>query len=162
MHVASVVQMIHMIMHHGGLLRKKVVDDLMMLAGYIAAAIHDFEHGGVNNDFLIQTRDKLAVTYNDISPLENHHLAAAARLMSETRYRFIEVSLAGLVSPANLTWRQVQVPPLNLRRFSSALGELGQSCINGLIEVSQRLVDLPGGREVCGPMISGWAESVIC
>ena len=93
LHVASVVQMLHMIMHHGGLLRKKVVDDLMMMAGYLAAAIHDFEHGGVNNDFLIQTRDKLAVTYNDISPLENHHLAAAARLMGDPRYRFNEVCM---------------------------------------------------------------------
>ena len=91
LHVASVVQMMHMIMHHGGLLRRKVCDELMMLACYIAAAIHDYEHGGVNNDFLIQTRDKLAVTYNDISPLENHHLAAAARLISEPRYRFTEV-----------------------------------------------------------------------
>ena len=91
LHVASVVQMMHMIMHHGGLLRRKVCDELMMLACYIAAAIHDYEHGGVNNDFLIQTRDKLAVMYNDISPLENHHLAAAARLIGEPRYRFTEV-----------------------------------------------------------------------
>ena len=81
----------HMIMHHGGLLRRKVCDELMMLACYLAAAIHDYEHGGVNNDFLIQTRDKLAVTYNDTSPLENHHLAAAARLIAEPRYRFVEV-----------------------------------------------------------------------
>jgi len=92
--VASVVQMLHMIMHHGGLLRRRVFDELMMLACYIAAAIHDYEHGGVNNDFLIQTRDRLAVTYNDISPLENHHLAAAARLMSEPKYRFTDVGLA--------------------------------------------------------------------
>ena len=93
LHVASVVQMIHMIMHHGGLLRRKVFDELMTLACYIAATIHDYEHGGVNNDFLIQTRDKLAITYNDISPLENHHLAAAARLMSDPRYRFTDVSM---------------------------------------------------------------------
>ena len=91
LHVANVVQMMHMIMVHGGLLRRKVFDDLMTLACYIAAAIHDYEHGGVNNDFLIQTRDKLAVTYNDISPLENHHLAAAARLMGDPRYRFTDV-----------------------------------------------------------------------
>ena len=92
LHVASVVQMMHMIMVHGGLLKRKVFDDLMTMACYLSAAIHDYEHGGVNNDFLIQTRDKLAVTYNDISPLENHHLAAAARLMADPRYRFTDVS----------------------------------------------------------------------
>ena len=97
----------HMIMVHGGLLRRKVFDDLMTLACYISAAIHDYEHGGVNNDFLIHTRDKLAVTYNDISPLENHHLAAAARLMGDSRYRFTDVrSLCCLPSTGHV-WKHL-------------------------------------------------------
>lgn len=93
LHVASVVQMMHMIMVHGGLLKRKVLDELATLGCYIAAAVHDYEHGGVNNDFLIQTRDSLAVTYNDISPLENHHVAAAGRIMGNPGYRFTDVRL---------------------------------------------------------------------
>jgi hypothetical protein len=36
---------------------------------------------GVNNDFLVKTKDTLAITYNDRSPMENHHAAAAWSLL---------------------------------------------------------------------------------
>ena len=48
---------------------------------------------GTNNDFLIKTRDPLAITYNDQSPQENHHLAAAFRLMLRREYNFFEASM---------------------------------------------------------------------
>ncbi|GAX78429.1 hypothetical protein CEUSTIGMA_g5870.t1 [Chlamydomonas eustigma] len=56
---------------------------------YVAAIVHDFEHRGVNNDYLIRTGDPLAIRYNDISPMENHHLAAAFQLLNENQYAFI-------------------------------------------------------------------------
>ena len=49
---------------------------LVRLAALIAAAIHDLDHPGVSNTFLIKTKNPLAILYNDQSPLENHHLAA--------------------------------------------------------------------------------------
>lgn len=39
-----------------------------MLASYLAAVLHDYEHKGLNNDFLVRAGDDLAFTYNDISP----------------------------------------------------------------------------------------------
>ena len=42
-----------------------------------AAIVHDFDHPGVNNDFLIKTRHMLALTHNDSSPLEAHHISSA-------------------------------------------------------------------------------------
>jgi hypothetical protein len=51
--------------------------------------VHDFEHGGLTNDFLVNSLDLLAVRYNDRSPLENHHLAAAFTLMRKPEYDFI-------------------------------------------------------------------------
>jgi hypothetical protein len=47
----------------------------------VAAICHDIGHPGVNNNFLINTKDKLAVRYNDRSVLENHHASRAAYLM---------------------------------------------------------------------------------
>ncbi len=50
--MASVVQLTHMLMTHGGVMKAKVVDELTLLASIMAASVHDFGHGGVNNDFL--------------------------------------------------------------------------------------------------------------
>ncbi|KAJ3020338.1 cAMP-specific 3',5'-cyclic phosphodiesterase 4D [Thoreauomyces humboldtii] len=52
-----------------------------VLAFYIAAAIHDYDHPGVNNHFLIATSDPRALLYNDKSVLENHHCASAFKVM---------------------------------------------------------------------------------
>lgn len=44
---------------------------------------------GLNNDFLIKTHNDLALTYNDISPLEMFHSAASAKVLRT--HRFMEV-----------------------------------------------------------------------
>ncbi|DBA72255.1 TPA: putative 3',5'-cyclic phosphodiesterase pde-3, variant 2 [Trebouxia sp. C0005] len=93
-HVASVVQMTHMLMCHGGVLASQALTQRQQLATYFSALVHDFEHGGVNNDFLIKTYHPLAITYNDQSPLENHHHAAAIRVLLQPEHRYIpEVKL---------------------------------------------------------------------
>ena len=92
-HVASVVQMTHMLMVHGGILKSKAMDRLQQLGTYWAATVHDFEHEGVNNDFLVKTAHPLAITYNDSSPLENHHLAASSRVFRQPECCFFPVSL---------------------------------------------------------------------
>ncbi|KAL0024748.1 hypothetical protein WJX79_001370 [Trebouxia sp. C0005] len=87
-HVASVVQMTHLLLHQGGV--AKVMTDSQICSTYYAALIHDFEHLGVNNDYLIKTFHPLAVMYNDISPLENHHVAAAVRVMFRPECMFCQ------------------------------------------------------------------------
>lgn len=44
---------------------------------------------GLNNDFLVRVSDDLALTYNDASPMENHHVAAAFRLARRPSYNFM-------------------------------------------------------------------------
>ncbi len=50
---------------------------------YIGAACHDYEHPGVNNIFLVNTLNKLAIIYNDKSPLENHHVSGSFKITKE-------------------------------------------------------------------------------
>ena len=50
-----------------------------MLCLLIAAVCHDVDHPGTDNDFEISTGSELAITYNDMSVLENHHAATCFR-----------------------------------------------------------------------------------
>ncbi|KAJ3326578.1 High affinity cAMP-specific 3',5'-cyclic phosphodiesterase 7A [Blyttiomyces sp. JEL0837] len=68
---------------------KSIFTDLETLAIYLAAIIHDFDHPGVNNNFLIAAGDKKAILYNDKSVLENHHCAAAFEVLSRPQCAFL-------------------------------------------------------------------------
>ncbi|KAJ3322479.1 tRNA N6-adenosine threonylcarbamoyltransferase [Boothiomyces sp. JEL0866] len=46
----------------------------------IASAVHDLDHPGINNNFLVQMNHPMAVLYNDIAVLESHHVARAFEL----------------------------------------------------------------------------------
>ena len=87
-HASDVLQTFHMIVCQGGLI-PGYVDPLTHLACLLAAIVHDYEHRGLTNDFLINSGDDLAVTYNDSSPMENHHLAAAFRLLKTQGFDFL-------------------------------------------------------------------------
>ncbi|DBB07279.1 TPA: hypothetical protein ACH3X3_008783 [Trebouxia sp. C0006] len=94
-HVASVLQMAHMLLTHGGIRQSNAMGMQEVYGTYWSAITHDFEHGGLNNDFLIRTYHPLAICYNDQSPLENHHLAAASRItILEFRHVFGALELA--------------------------------------------------------------------
>ncbi|XP_028662984.2 cGMP-inhibited 3',5'-cyclic phosphodiesterase 3A isoform X1 [Erpetoichthys calabaricus] len=63
---------------------------LELMALYVAAAMHDYDHPGRTNAFLVATSAPQAVLYNDRSVLENHHAASAWNLfMSRTEYNFL-------------------------------------------------------------------------
>lgn len=47
----------------------------------ISAVAHDLDHPGVNNIYLVNSRHPLAVTYNDLSVLENKHAATLYQLI---------------------------------------------------------------------------------
>uniref|UniRef100_A0A0N5D4C0 3',5'-cyclic-nucleotide phosphodiesterase n=1 Tax=Thelazia callipaeda TaxID=103827 RepID=A0A0N5D4C0_THECL len=56
------------------------VQEMHATAALIAAAVHDLDHPGRGNAFLINTQQPLALLYNDQSVLENHHVALAFQL----------------------------------------------------------------------------------
>mmetsp|Transcript_5088 Transcript_5088/g.11290 ORF Transcript_5088/g.11290 Transcript_5088/m.11290 type:complete len:1032 (-) Transcript_5088:502-3597(-) len=60
------------------------------LATLLAAAIHDFEHVGLSNDFLVKTDNERAIRYNDRSVNENHHVAAAYAVMRRPECNFLD------------------------------------------------------------------------
>ncbi|KAM9831495.1 3',5'-cyclic-AMP phosphodiesterase 4C-like [Neosynchiropus ocellatus] len=80
-HAADVVQSTHVLLSSPAL--EAVFTDLEIVAVLFASAIHDVDHPGVTNQFLINTSSELALMYNDASVLENHHLAVGFKLLQE-------------------------------------------------------------------------------
>ena len=61
------------------------LEPLHILALLVAAVGHDVDHPGLNNAFLCASNDTLAMRYNDLSVLENHHAATTFEILAEKR-----------------------------------------------------------------------------
>ena len=56
-----------------------------------SAVIHDVDHPGLNNSFAIKTCSPLAILYNDVSVLENHHVSLGFSIMkSSSEYDILD------------------------------------------------------------------------
>ncbi|KAL3867914.1 hypothetical protein ACJMK2_040758 [Sinanodonta woodiana] len=80
-HAADVTQSTHVLLSVPAL--ENVFTDLEILAAIFGCAIHDVDHPGLSNQYLVNTCSELALMYNDESVLENHHLAVAFKLLQE-------------------------------------------------------------------------------
>ncbi|XP_054709591.1 cAMP-specific 3',5'-cyclic phosphodiesterase 4C-like [Uloborus diversus] len=80
-HAADVTQSVHVLLLMPAL--ESVFSDLEVLAILFSAAIHDVDHPGVTNQYLINSSSELALMYNDESVLENHSLAVAFKLLQD-------------------------------------------------------------------------------
>ena len=59
----------------------KFISPIETLACIIAGLAHDVGHPGLTNRYLIQTRDSMAIQFNDISVLENMHCSVIYQLL---------------------------------------------------------------------------------
>jgi len=81
-HAADVVQSVHVLLLSPAL--QSVFTDLEVLTALFSAAIHDVDHPGLTNQYLINSSSELALMYNDESVLENHSLAVAFVLLKDS------------------------------------------------------------------------------
>jgi len=56
----------------------------------VAAAVHDVGHPGLNNAFQINAQTDLAITYKNVSVLENHHASHALKKMEENNEKNVD------------------------------------------------------------------------
>ena len=89
-HGADVCQTLYYYAYQCDLLTKLQLDDIEMFCLIIGAACHDFEHPGLNNSYLIETQHEYAIIYNDISVLENHHVAATFGILVNDKYNIFK------------------------------------------------------------------------
>jgi len=84
-HAASVMHAMHALLEHGGIneatspafIPETEGGQLERLACLLAAAVHDYDHLGLSNDFLVRTDNARALMYNDQHVNEHHHVSAA-------------------------------------------------------------------------------------
>ena len=81
-HICAVSQTTSAIIGDNNLSGK--LSDLEKFTLIISALLHDLGHPGKNNAYQVNAGTELAVIYNDISVLENHHCATSSRLMVES------------------------------------------------------------------------------
>lgn len=86
-HGADVTQSINVLLSSPSL--KGVFTDMEIFAAIFAACIHDVDHPGYTNQYLINTNSELAIMYNDESVLEQHHLAVAFKLLQDPNCDFL-------------------------------------------------------------------------
>ncbi|XP_076354888.1 high affinity cAMP-specific and IBMX-insensitive 3',5'-cyclic phosphodiesterase 8A-like isoform X9 [Tachypleus tridentatus] len=77
-HAADVMQATALFLQKPRL--KAIFDPLDEVISLIAAVVHDVNHPGKNSAFLCNTKDELAILYNDLSVLESYHAARAFKL----------------------------------------------------------------------------------
>lgn len=70
-----------------GLEQKCALDNNELTALFVAACCHDYDHPGVNNSFLVNLHDPIALRHNDISVLEQHHIASSFEVMHRDSQR---------------------------------------------------------------------------
>lgn len=75
-HAADVVQNLFFMLRKQDVESMCQLSPLEVLCTLISGAAHDMDHPGTNNLFEIKNRSKLAILYNDVSVLENHHAAS--------------------------------------------------------------------------------------
>ena len=82
-HAADLTQTCYSFLTQGNMMEIAAIDDMQLAAIIIGGSIHDYDHPGFNNVYLIETNDELAFKYNDVSVLENHHLACSFAILKE-------------------------------------------------------------------------------
>jgi hypothetical protein len=81
LHAADIAHTSYIYFRYGLIHEIAKLDTSMICAVIMSCICHDYKHPGVNNNYLIDTNDDIALNYNDISVLENMHISEAFKLM---------------------------------------------------------------------------------
>jgi len=121
-HAADVTAIVYYLWSNLRSTMKDFVAQVDVLLGVLAGAMHDVGHPAVNNDFLVKTKDALALRYNDQSVLENYHVATSFELMHERGVDLLAHKL-GAMPPTSALRRRIidMVLATDMARHKQAL-----------------------------------------
>lgn len=79
-HAADVMQATGVFLQQLSKKEPNLLDEQDEATALLAAAAHDIDHPGKSSAFLCNSKDKLALLYNDMTVLESHHAAMTFQL----------------------------------------------------------------------------------
>ena len=146
LHAADMVQTILLYTIYGNLQKLLDLNEIDLVSIFIAASIHDLGHPGYTNNYLINTKNDLAIRYNDQSVLENYHVSEGFNIMFKKkncnileslpnddykicRKRIIQCVLATDMTQHN---KQFQFLKLKIKTFGIKNGENFEKIFEGL------------------------------
>lgn len=93
LHASDVLQTTHVIISHAHFLKELDLTALDVCALLLSCIVHDFKHPGLNNSYLINSGNEIAVKYNDNSVLEQYHISSAFKVISKPNSNiFVNIS----------------------------------------------------------------------
>lgn len=85
-HAADVLQTTYVLTEKGSLYYKCLLTELDYISLMLSAICHDYKHPGIGNSYIINSVNSMALTYNDMSPLENFHVSEAFKVILKPEY----------------------------------------------------------------------------
>lgn len=95
LHAADISQTCMIYLQNGNMKEYLKLDDFDQCSLFISCMVHDYKHPGINNGFLINTSDPIAIKYNDTNVLENYHVAQTFKLIKANDSMNIFTELKG-------------------------------------------------------------------
>lgn len=137
LHAADMVQTTLLYIIYGDLQKQLHLSDIDIVALFISGAIHDYKHPGLTNNFLIATKNGIAIRYNDRSVLENYHTSESFNLLmrkkeynifdglSVDEYKLIRKRIVECVLATDMTLhnKEFQFLKVRVQTYSVSKGE---------------------------------------
>jgi hypothetical protein len=106
-HASDVLQSLHVLLEMNG--KSYATDPLQLFAVLLSAVVHDLGHPGKNNVFQVNAKTELALVYNDISVLENMHMAKTFEILMGKRKADNINIFSGLTKEQNSAIRKLMI-----------------------------------------------------
>ena len=88
-HATDVLQTCFIILSKGNVVDNYIFDNIDICSMFIACLIHDIKHPGTSNFYQINKQTKLALRYNDKSPLENMHCSEGFKILFNDEFNIL-------------------------------------------------------------------------
>ena len=85
LHAADITQTCLIYLLHGKINEKLNLSKTSICSLILSCLCHDYKHPGLNNNFLKETKNELAIRYNDVSILENMHISETFKLINSNQ-----------------------------------------------------------------------------